>query len=31
MIVAGRVVMGGEFGGKHPYRRGKGGVRGMLA
>jgi len=27
----GRVVMGGGWGGEHPYRRGGGGARGMLA
>jgi len=26
-----RVVMGGGWGGEHPYRRRGGGVRGMLA
>jgi len=31
VIVGGRVVMGGGWGGEHPYRRGGGGVRGMLA
>jgi len=30
VIVGGRAVMGG-WGGEHPYRRGGGGVRGMLA
>jgi len=30
-IVEGRVVMGEGLGGEHPYRRGAGGVRGMLA
>jgi len=31
MIVGGWVVMGGGWGGEHPYRRGGGGNRGMLA
>jgi len=31
LIVRGRAVMGGGWGGEHPYRRGGGGVRGMLA
>jgi len=31
MIVGGREVMGGGWGGEHPYRRGKGEVRGVLA
>jgi len=30
LIVGGRVVMGGGWGGEHPYRRGGRGVRGML-
>jgi len=30
-IVGGRAVVGGRWGRKHPYRRGNGGVRGMLA
>jgi len=30
-IVAGRVVMGGGWGGEHPYRMRGGGVRGMFA
>jgi len=30
-IVRERVVMGGGWGGEHLYRRGEGGVRGMLA
>jgi len=29
VIVAGRAVMGGGWGGEHPYRRGGGGARGM--
>jgi len=29
-IVGGRAVMGGGWGGEHPYRRGEGGARGML-
>jgi len=31
VIVGGREVMGGGWGREHPYRRGGGGVRGMLA
>jgi len=31
VIVGGRTVMGGGWGGEHPYRRGGGGIRGMLA
>jgi len=31
VIVGGRAVIGGGWGGEHPYRRGGGGVRGMLA
>jgi len=31
VIVGGRVVIGGGWGGEHPWRRGGGGVRGMLA
>jgi len=31
VIVGGRVVMWGGWGGEHPYIRGEGGVRGMLA
>jgi len=31
VIVGVRAVMGGGWGGEHPYRRGGGGVRGMLA
>jgi len=31
VIVGGRMVVGGGLGGEHPYRRGVGGVRGMLA
>jgi len=31
MIVGGRAVMGGGWGGEHPYRRGEVGVRAMLA
>jgi len=31
MIVGGGVVMGGGWGGEHPYRRGGGEVMGMLA
>jgi len=31
VIVGGRVVIGGGWGGEHPYRRGRGGVRGTLA
>jgi len=31
VIVGGRVIMGGGWGGDHPLRRGEGGVRGMLA
>jgi len=31
VIVAGRAVMAGEWGGEHLYRRGGEGVRGMLA
>jgi len=30
-IVGERAVMGGGWGGKHPFRRGEVGVRGMLA
>jgi len=30
-IVGGRMVMGGGWGGEHQYRKGGGGVRGMLA
>jgi len=30
VIVGGREVTGGGWGGEHPYRRGVGGVRGML-
>jgi len=30
-IVGGRAVMGGGWGGEHPYRRGGRGVRGMFA
>jgi len=30
MTVVGRAVMGGGWGGEHPYIRGGGGVRGML-
>jgi len=30
-LLAGRVVMGGGWGGQHPYRRGGRGVRGMFA
>jgi len=29
-ILGGREVIGGGWGGEHPYRRGEGGVRGML-
>jgi len=29
-LVGGRAVMGGGWGGEHPYRRGGGEVRGML-
>jgi len=31
VIVGGRAVMGGGWGGEHPYRRGGGGARRMLA
>jgi len=31
VIVVGREVMVGSMGREHPYRRGGGGVRGMLA
>jgi len=31
MIVGGRAVIGGKWGGEHPYRRGAGGDMGMLA
>jgi len=31
MIIGGRAVIGGGWGGEHPYRRGEGGVRGMFA
>jgi len=31
VIVGGRVVMGGGWGGEHPYRKGGEGVMGMLA
>jgi len=31
VIVGGRAVMRGGWGGEHPCRRGGGGVRGMLA
>jgi len=31
VIVGGRAVMGERWGGEHPYRRGEGGIRGMLA
>jgi len=31
VIVGGRAVIGGGWGGEHPYRREGGGVRGMLA
>jgi len=31
VIVGVRAVMGGGWGGEHPYRTGEGGVRGMLA
>jgi len=31
VIVGGREVMGGGWGGEHPYRRGGRGVRGVLA
>jgi len=31
VIVGGRAVMGEGWGGEHPYRRGGGRVRGMLA
>jgi len=31
VIVGGRVVMGGGWGGEHPYKEGGGGVRGMFA
>jgi len=31
LIVVGRAVMGEGWGGEHSYRRGGGGVRGMLA
>jgi len=31
VIVGGRVVRGGRWGGEQPYRRGRGGVRGMFA
>jgi len=31
VIVGGREVMGGGWGGEHPYRKRGGGVRGMLA
>jgi len=31
VIVGGRAVMGGGWRGEHPYRRGGGRVRGMLA
>jgi len=30
-ILGGRAVMGAGLGGEHPYRRGGGGIRGMLA
>jgi len=30
-ILVGRVVMGEGWGGEHPYRRGRRGVRGMFA
>jgi len=30
-VIVGGVVMGGGLGGEQPYRRGGGGVRGMLA
>jgi len=31
VILGGRVIMGGEWGGEHPYRRGRGGFREMFA
>jgi len=31
MIVRGRGVMGAGWGGEHPHRSGRGGVRGMFA
>jgi len=31
MIVCGRAIMGGGWGGEQPYRRGGGEIRGMLA
>jgi len=31
LIVVGRAVVGGGWGGEHPYRRGGEGIRGMLA